>query len=315
MMIQATCRGYATSQYMQPEPAKYAHAPNLEAKTFMQPEQSYYTHHPGRFVYIKDEENGELFSAPYEPVKAPVDKFEFDVGRSDIRWIVEKGGVRVEMVLGIPVGDVVEMWSVRVVNVSGRSRRLSVVPYFPFGNMSWMNQAAGWDEGLVGVVASSVTPYQKAEDYWKNKFQKDKSYFVCETRPDSWEARQGAFEGEGGLHAPSALENPMLGRSDARYETPVAAVQYRFDFEAGEERQYRFLFGPAFDEAEIKDMRDKYLSKKGFAKAAREYAEYIEKGSGCLQIETPDKGLDNFVNKWLPRQVYYHGDVNRLTTE
>ena len=65
MMIQATCRGYAVAQFMQPEPAKYAHAPNLQAKTFMQPEQAYYAHHPGRFVYIKDEEAGELFSAPH----------------------------------------------------------------------------------------------------------------------------------------------------------------------------------------------------------------------------------------------------------
>jgi cellobionic acid phosphorylase len=47
MMIQVTCRGYATAQFMQPEPAKYAYAPNLEAKTFMQPEQNYYAHHPG----------------------------------------------------------------------------------------------------------------------------------------------------------------------------------------------------------------------------------------------------------------------------
>src|SRR5690625_375337 len=54
MMIQANCRGYAVAQFMQPEPAKYSYAPNLEAKTFMQPEQPYYAHHPGRFVYIKD---------------------------------------------------------------------------------------------------------------------------------------------------------------------------------------------------------------------------------------------------------------------
>jgi len=32
MMIHMNCRGYAVAQFMQPEPAKYAHAPNLEAK-------------------------------------------------------------------------------------------------------------------------------------------------------------------------------------------------------------------------------------------------------------------------------------------
>ena len=35
MMIQVNCRGYAVAQFMQPEPAKYSFAPNLEAKTFM----------------------------------------------------------------------------------------------------------------------------------------------------------------------------------------------------------------------------------------------------------------------------------------
>lgn len=315
MMIQITCRGYATAQFMQPEPAKYAHAPNLEGKTFMQPEQNYYAHHPGRFLYIKDEETGRLFSAPYEPVRAPVDRFIFSVGKSDIKWTVEHLGIRVEMTLGIPTHDVAELWTIKVTNLSGRPRKISVYPYFPIGNMSWMNQSGEWDEKLGGIVASSITPYQKAEDYAKNKYLKDKTYFMCETPPNSWEAMQQAFEGEGGLHAPSAVLQSELSGSDARYEIPVAAVQYSVALGAGEEREYRFLFGPAFDEAEIGDMKNKYLSKEGFAKSAEDYAKYIELGRGCLQIETPDKGLDNFVNKWLPRQVYYHGDVNRLTTE
>lgn len=62
-------------------------------------------------------------------------------------------------------------------------------------------------------------------------------------------------------------------------------------------------------------MRKKHLSEAGFAKAQKEYEAYIAAGSGCIKIETPDKDLDNFVNNWLPRQVYYHGDVNRLTTD
>ncbi|KAI2466891.1 glycoside hydrolase family 94 protein [Annulohypoxylon bovei var. microspora] len=315
MMIQMTCRGYATAQFMQPEPSKYAHAPNLEAKTFMQPEQNYYAHHPGRFVYVKDEETGQLFSAPYEPVRAPLDRFVFSVGKSDISWTVEHLGIRVELTLVIPTHDVVELWSVKVTNLSGRPRKVSVYPYFPFGYMSWMNQEAEWRPDLGGIVGKSITPYQKAADYWKNKFLKDKSYFLTETAPVSWEAMQEAFEGEGGLHAPSSLAQPELSRSEARYETPVAVVQYRTELKADEQRDYRFLFGPAFDDAEIRAVRDKYLSKEGFAQTAKEYAEYISKGKGCLQIETPDKHVDNFVNNWLPRQCYYHGDVNRLTTD
>ncbi|KAI0427912.1 Six-hairpin glycosidase-like protein [Xylaria sp. FL1042] len=317
MMIQVTCRGYATAQFMQPEPAKYMHAPNLEARTFMQPEQNYYAHHPGRFAYIKDEETAELFSAPFEPVRcATLDKFVFSAGKSDVRWTVENLGLRIEMTLVIPTHDVAELWTVEVTNLTNEPRKISVYPYFPFGYMSWMNQSAEWRPDLCGVVASSITPYQKAEDYFKNKLLKDKSYFLCETPPTAWEAMQGAFEGEGGLHAPSAIvDKEELGRSDARYETPAAAVQYRLSLAPSSSHTLRFLLGPALDDDEISTMKTRYLSKAGFTRCAREYAEYIQKGAGCLQIETPDAALDNFVNHWLPRQCYYHGDVNRLTTD
>ena len=37
-------------------------------------------------------------------------------------------------------------------------------------------------------------------------------------------------------------------------------------------------------------------------------------GAACAST-TPDADFDNFVNHWLPRQVFYHGDVNRLSTD
>lgn len=317
MMIHFTCRGFATAQFMQPEPAKYSHAPNIEAKTFMQPEQNYYAHHPGRFVYVKDEETNEVFSAPHEPVRAKPESFVFSVGKSDASWTTQAlDGLRVQMQLALPTHDVAELWTVKVTNASSRPRKFSVYPYFTIGYMSWMNQSAQYRSDLGGIVGSSIMPYQKAEDYFKNKYLKDKTYFLCETPPAAWEARQAAFEGEGGLHAPSAIvEADELGGSDAQYETPVATVQYRLELAPGETRTYRFLFGPALDDAEIQSMRSKYLHSEGFSTTANAYQTYIQGGSGCLHVQTPDPALDNFVNNWLPRQVFYHGDVNRLTTD
>ena len=315
MMIQATCRGYAIAQFMQPEPAKYAHIPALEARTFMQPEQPYFAHHPGRFVYVQDTASGTLFSAPHEPVRAAPERFLFSVGKTDLAWTVERDGIRVELRLALPVEDVAELWTVTVTNLTGRERSLAITPYFPIGFMSWMNQSAEYSPALQGIVASSVTPYQKVTDYFKNKHFKDKTVFLCEQAPDSWEARQAAFEGEGGLHNPSALQASALGNGDARYEIPAATVQYRRTLAPGASWCARFLFGPAFDEAEARHLRDTYLSAEGFARSAREYADYLNGAEGCLRIETPDAELDNFVNHWLPRQVFYHGDVNRLTTD
>lgn len=315
MMIQVNCRGFTIAQFMQPEPAKYTYAPNLEAKTFMQPEQPYYAHHPGRFCYIKDEETGEIFSAPYEPVRKSLDHYAFSVGKSDIRWTVEHLDIRVEMELSLPVDTVVELWQVRVTNLSGRARKLSVYPYIPVGYMSWMNQSSCYRKDLGGVVASCVTPYQKVADYFKNKNFKDKTFVLHDRAPDAFECAREAFEGEGGLHNPTAIQQETLNSGDALYETPAAVLQYRVEIAAGKSENYRFLIGPAFDDTEIEKVRDRFFGDVGFAKAKAKYAAYIDAGRGVLQIDTPDKHLDQFVNHWLPRQVYYHGDVNRLTTD
>ncbi|PZD97516.1 NdvB protein [Paenibacillus sambharensis] len=321
MMIQVTCRGYAVAQFMQPEPAKYSHAPNLEAKTFMQPEQPYYAHHPGRFVYVKDEETGEVFSAPYEPVRVPADSYTFAVGKSRIAWRVACRGILVEMSLSLPKDDVMELWRVKVTNLKPGKRRISIYPYFTVGYMSWMNQSGAYAEELQAIVCSSVTPYQKYPDYYKVKEFKDKTYLLAEHAPVSWEANQEIFEGEGGITAPSAINLPELSRSEARYEMPASVMQYRLTLNPGEEQTYRFIFGPAKDEEEIAAIRYNYFQRRnaegedGFTAAERKYADYIREGRGCIEIRTPDPELDNMVNHWLPRQMYYHGQTNRLTTD
>ncbi len=315
MMVQVTCRGYAIAQYMQPEPAKYAYAPNLEAKTFMQPEQPYYAHHPGRFFYVKDENTGALFSAPYEPVRAKPDAFKFSVGQADIQWEIEKDGIAVRLSLTLPSEDVAELWKVEVTNRSDKPRSISLYSYFPIGYMSWMNQGAQYRPDLGGIVASCVTPYQKVADHFKNKFFKDKTFFIGDRIPSAWEAKQEAFEGEGGLHNPSGTQTECLANGDALYETPAAVLQYRLDLKPEQTEVFHFIFGPAFDDAEIKSLTQKYLGAENFAQTLASYSDYIAQGKGCLRIDTPDGELNNFVNHWLARQVFYHGDVNRLTTD
>ncbi|ADU28760.1 GH36-type glycosyl hydrolase domain-containing protein [Evansella cellulosilytica] len=321
MMIHMNCRGYAVAQFMQPEPAKYSHSPNLEAKTFMQPEQPYYAHHPGRFVFVKDEENGDIFSAPYEPVRVLPDNYTFAVGKNNIIWKVESNGVLIEMKLSLPKDDPYELWEVKVKNLSNKKRKLSIYPYYTVGYMSWMNQSGEYLEDIQAIVCSSITPYQKYQDYAKIKELNDKTFLLAEKKPFSWEVSQEVFEGEGGITLPTGIQEEALSKSDSRYEMPTAVFQYKLEMDVNEEQSYRFVFGPAKYDEDVTAVRNKYFEAEneagedGFVLAEKEYAKYIAEGSGCLQIKTPDAHLDNFVNHWLPRQIYYHGITNRLSTD
>jgi cellobionic acid phosphorylase len=286
-----------------------------EQQTFMLPEHRYYAHHPGRFVYVKDEVNGELFSVPYEPVRCTTDAFVFSVGQQDVEWRVEHNGIALRWSVSTPVDEVVELWTLEVENIGSRARRLSVYPYFTIGYMSWMNHSARYQQDLGGIVATSVSPYQKLEDYERILSLKDKTFLLHDVDPDAFETSQSAFEGEGGLHNPDGIRSDLLGGNSAAYETPLATLQYRLKLEASEVRRYKFVFGPARDEAEIRSFRDRYLSDTGFVSAREDYARFLDRGAGCLKVATPDPHLDAFVNHWLDRQVFYHGDANRLCTD
>lgn len=316
MMIHVNCRGYATAQFMQPEPAKYAYAPNMQAKTFMQPEQSYYAHHPGRFFYIKNEATNSLFSTPYEPVRNALDDFQFSVGKSDIIWTIKKEGLEIEMKLSLPENEALEQWSFKIKNTSNKKQQLSIYPYFPVGYMSWMNQSAEFNEAINAIICSCITPYQKYNEYDTIKTFNDKTFLIANTKPTAWEANQHIFEGEGGLSSPSGIQQEKLSKTDARYETPTCVMQYQVSLAPEEEKEYLFLFGAAKTEKEIVEIRNRYFeAKDGFETNTNANKKYIAKGEGCLQVSTPDKEFDNFINHWLPRQIYYHGETNRLSTD
>jgi len=305
MMIQMNCRGYAQAQHMQPEPTKYAQGPALEAKTFMQPEHSYYAHHPGRFFYIK-EKGKPLFSLPYEPVRQPLDRFEFIHQQDAIVWQIEKEGLAFELTLTLAESDPIERWGMRIENKSGRSRCIDVVPYFPIGYLSWMNQSASFSESVNGIVAHHVPPYQKTEDWPAIKRLKTRTVLLADTDVTSWTSRHQSFEGEGGLHNPDALTASCLPGHSAQYERPAAVLQHKTDLPVAKEIALQWLFGPVDDEVHAAGLAKKYFTQP----SPNELPE-----QNTVKVISPDAEFGEFISYWLPRQMRYHGEVNRLTTD
>ncbi len=315
MMIHMNCQGYAVAQYMNPEPKKYAHNPYMAATSFMQPEQPYFAHHPGRFFYLKDNESGEMFSAPFAPMKVEPDSYHFQPGLNDIKWQITHLGIKLEITLTLSTDLVAELWHVKVINGDHKPRKLSLVPYFPVGYMSWMNMAAHYDETLNAIVCTSITPYQKLEDYEKNKHLKDITYLACDVRPDHFETSLARFEGQGGLHNPTALQQGQaLSDQATHYEIPAGIMQFELTLDSNEEHELNFVFGAALNKEEISHTIAQTLGSNK-AQVVNRYRDYILSGKGVLQVSTPDKTFDQFVNHWLPRQVFYHGDTHRLTTD
>lgn len=315
LLLNVTCRGFANSHFMQPEPASYSAGPALAAKTFLQPEHYYYQGHPGRFFYIKDEDSGEIFSLPFEPMCKPLEAFQFEVADAYVSWRIYHLDWLFELKVTLPRKDVLELWQLKITNKGESERDLSIFPCFSIGYQSWMNQSAKLCNQANGIVADKVSPYQKLEEYQQQKDFKELT-FLCASEPvKSYCANLQQFLGDGGWTAPDVLQDACLPNQDAVYETPVAVLQHKKRFAIDEVKDLRFIFGAATDQQDIQRMKDIYFNENDFLAATNDYQQYLQQHTSCLEVKTPDAELDNIINHWLPRQVYYHGDVNRLTTD
>ncbi|MBU2881146.1 AAA family ATPase [Psychrosphaera sp. B3R10] len=314
MVAQVNCRGYVISQFMQPEPAKYSHGPNLEAKTFIQPEQPFYTEHPGRFFYIKDHATGDVFSLPYEPMRKTLDSFVFNAEMSEVRWQIKHLSWQFDIIFNLDLETNLEYWSLDVKNSDDSERKLSIYTCFSIGYMSWMNQGATFEPELNTIVASSVTAYQKVEDYPTVKNLNDKTFLMSDKKATSWCCSFADFVGEGGLTQPDAIQHGVLPSKTVNYETPIAVLQHDVTLEKHANESLCFLFGPANNIEEISEIKSKcHLAY--FNNVRAEYLNYVQQCVGNLHFDSPNVGLNHVVNYWLPRQAFYHGDVNRLSTD
>lgn len=313
MMTTINCRGYVNSTFMQPEPSKYAFAQNMEAQTFIQPELNYYAGHPGRFFYIK-ESNKPLFSLPFAPINQEYSSFKFVACNNKVYWLITHHGLAFKLTLTLAEAKPEEHWRLDITNHSNEYRELDIYPYFPIGYMSWLNQSASYDKGANSIIARSITPYQKVEQYFENQSLKDITFFTASEQPCSWTANQSNFEGFGGLTSPQAIINDTLGNIESRYEVPTAAMQFKKQLAPKQTASMNFIFGAA-------KCRNEVVASSQFIKSERATAEkylsqpYSSRHQQVLNIQTDTEALDAIINQWLPRQICYQHELNRLTTD
>lgn len=315
MLLNMSCHGYANVHFMQPEPATYSSGPALEAKTFLQPEHQYYPGHPGRFFYFRDKDSNAIFSAPYAPCNVTHEQFEFCIDTNNICWKISNKNWDICLSVTLPQSDIVELWQLTITNKNKQSRTLNHFPCFNIGNQSWMNQSATFNDGLNAIIADKVTPYQKTEDYEKQKSFMEKTFFASDTQPDSWTSSLKGFLGKGDWRYPDGLRTLELPQQNAVYESPIASMQFEQNYHPHQTKCFRYIFGPAKNLKQIAQLAHKYLSDNGFENAANETSKALQDQQPAIQLQSPDQSFDHFVNHWLSRQVRYHSDTKRLTTD
>ena len=265
---------------------------------------------PGHYVYLRDDETGDYWSVSWQPVGKPKEHYSCRHGLSYIKYHCDYSGIDAQQTLFVAVDDPVEIWDVRLRNDSGKRRKLSVFTYleFSFHHVAMDNQnfqmslyAAG-SRYEDGVIEHDL--YYEEDGY---------QFFTSDFTPDGFDCLRDTFIGPYRTERnPQAVETGICGGSFQKGGNHCGGLKKSLTLGPGEEVRLIFLLGEGGLE-EGRRMRQKYTAARvdeDFARTARIWDEKLS----CLQVSTPNVGMNTELNIWNLYQSEINVMFSRFTS-
>lgn len=268
---------------------------------------------PGRYIYLRDEETGDFWSASWKPVRKPLENYHTECrnGTSYTEFISEYSGIRTRALYYVPMGATHEVWRLTVENLSGRSRKISVFGYCEFTCESFYTQ---------DLVNMQYTQFITRTDFHGNFILQHINEY-CHVNPDgsngserffgvagaevaSYTGRREQFLGRNRFDAPQAVVDGRCDNSLNYNANPCGALQVCMELAADEKQTVAFMLGQK-TENEARSILNRYASVE--EQTEREHAELIRYWHGELEnlkIQTPDERFNAMVNTWNAFQCF-----------
>ncbi len=255
---------------------------------------------PGRYVYVRDQETGEFWSATWQPVKRALDAYECRHGSGYTRIRAECSGIASELLYFVPPADgdgpiPCELWVLRLRNTGARPRRLRTFSYaeFSFADAVADQQNLDWAQHILrtrfedGTILAGCT------------FRADTTFFASSADPFGFDADRETFVGRyRDLASPVAVERGEPSNSEAPRGNGAGSLCHEVELAPDEEREIVFVLGTSADDEEriraLALARDPERVQAAFEALREDWDDYL---SG-FSIETPDPELDAMVNFW-----------------
>ncbi len=255
---------------------------------------------PHEVLYLRDEDNGALWSATALPIRVAGAKYAATHGKGWSRFETDAHGIALELLQCVPVDDALKLARVRLANRSPRPRRLSFTAYVEWA----LGPNGSVPAPFVQTARDERTGALFARNRWRPDFGERVAFADLGGAQQAIGGDRAAFLGPlGALDRPAALDGdaPLSGRLGAGLD-PCGALQLRIELPPHTELELRWLLGDAPDAAGAQALVAKYRSIDIDAVLAAVAAQW----NGLLdavQVRTPDRALDLMLNDWLLYQV------------
>jgi cyclic beta-1,2-glucan synthetase len=255
---------------------------------------------PGEVIYIRDEDNGEVWTATALPIRTDASRYIARHGQGYSRFEHVSHGIAADLLQFVPLDGAVKISRLKIKNVSGRRRRLSITAYV---------------EWVLGPSRAACAPYvvteidpktgvMLARNPWRMEFGSRVAFADLAGQQRSWSGDRTEFIGRNGSFAlPAALANrkPLSNRVGAGLD-PCGALQTTVEIPARGEVEVTFILGEAASGADALSLAERFRAAN-LDSVFDDVTKFWDRTLGAVQVRTPDRAMDIMLNRWFLYQT------------
>ena len=268
---------------------------------------------PGRYIYIRDNESKDYWSASWQPVGKDLNEYKSEChhGTAYTKMMADYSGIHSEVRYYVPLNKTYEVWNLSVTNNSDKARSLNITGYAEFTNNSnyeqdqvnlqysqYITKTVFVKNRVRQMIHANLDRIEDGKEI-DNKDVVNRFIGLAGAPVDSWCGDRGEFLGEYHRYGnPVGVESGKLNNHGNYNENSCGAITTVLELAPGETKTIAFLVGMIDNETAGKIV-DSYTDTK--AVCDKELEELIAYWHGKLshfQINTPSDEFNTMINTW-----------------
>ncbi|MBR1592912.1 MAG: N,N'-diacetylchitobiose phosphorylase [Ruminococcus sp.] len=268
---------------------------------------------PGRYIYIRDNDANDYWSASWQPVGKPLDKYKSECRHGTAYTVIsaEYSDIKSEVTYYVPYGKTYEIWRAKVTNNDSKDRKLSVYGFVEFTNDN------NYEQDQVNL---QYTLFITRTSFEENKILQHIN--ENDGRDTSGSNHRERFFGMVG--APISAYNGSLSDFIGAYRTfsnPIAvesgrcnnkmnfnsnacgALQSDITIKAGETAELIYILGQR-DNEQASAILNEYKTAGKVDSEIEQLKNYWHGQLSNFKVETPSAEFNNMINVWNAYQCF-----------
>ncbi len=272
---------------------------------------------PGRYIYIRDNGDGDFWSASWQPVGKDLGIYRSECrhGLGYSRFAADYRDIHSEAVYYVPKDETYEVWALTLKNESSAPRSLTITGYAEFTNHSnyeqdlvnlqysrFITRTIFRGNRIVQQIHGNLAGVPKPDGSSRDDCE-ERVFALAGAEVASCCGEREQFLGRFGNYArPQGVERGTLGGEMNYNGYGCGALSASIELSPGESAEMEFILG-AKPDGEMEKIAARYENPEtGGARAVSEDLDLLkrqwEERLAAFHVETPDPAFNTMVNTW-----------------